>query len=160
LQLCLSIGKSLGNVFEQFVISCDYSEIPLKWKGTGLLLDFRRNQYKIVVCILSLFLSLYLFYLSAALRLCIRICVSQILIRLFLTNEKEATKSLHNSTMPQKKDLVRKTCPLTTYPTLQEEIIMQPSIMITTPLKMKETVIPRKSHSLMKMLLSSLGGKV
>jgi hypothetical protein len=50
LQLCLSIKKSLGSVLEQFVINCDYSEIPWKCKGTELLLDCRRNQYKIVVC--------------------------------------------------------------------------------------------------------------
>jgi len=60
LQLCLSKEKSLGCVLEQLVILCDYSEIPWKCKRTKLLLNCKRNQYKIVLCLLSLSLSLYL----------------------------------------------------------------------------------------------------
>jgi hypothetical protein len=52
----LSIGSLLLCAWA-FVILCDYSEIPWKCKGTGLLSDCERNQYKNLCLDLSLFLS-------------------------------------------------------------------------------------------------------
>ena len=87
LQLCLSIEKSLVSVLEQFVILCDYSEIAWKCKGIVLFLDYRRNKYKIVLCLLSLSLCLYLCVLNL-------ICCNQTLYQNLYTSNSDQVLTL------------------------------------------------------------------